>query len=402
MFLWGDQNRILQVIINLVSNSLKFTPEGKSVELRLRCLGEADLGTNGSLHRSNSSGNRQGSSNQPGASSAGSSSGTPGTTGPIGPVSPLDTALAINARPSPSKYPRLPTLERSCTPAAPKHAKTLLFEFEVEDSGPGIPLQLQERVFEPFVQGDVGLSKNYGGTGLGLSICSQLAKLMSGSIRLHSVEGKGSTFTVRIPLKFTKERADSMSSSILRHLESSPSSLDDPVAESIRHREACGRVHPAAPPAGSTAIIPSTLLPTADGPTPRGASEGALDPGSTPRLVGLSAPFFVPSPATSTVDLGVAALEHAVVEASKTGDRVRVLVAEDNKVNQEVVLRMLKLEDIYDVSLAKDGQEAYEMVKQSMTDGQRFDLIFMDVQVSPSDLSSSLSSTLTCQDRCLI
>ena len=43
---------------------------------------------------------------------------------------------------------------------------------------------------------------------------------------------------------------------------------------------------------------------------------------------------------------------------------------------------MLKLEDVYDVAVAKDGQEAYEKVKESMSKGRYFDLIFMDVQVS--------------------
>ncbi len=77
-----------------------------------------------------------------------------------------------------------------------------------------------------------------------------------------------------------------------------------------------------------------------------------------------------------------------------------MLVAEDNKVNQEVVLRMLKLEDIYgmllahrlvspakditDVTVAKDGQEAYELVKASMEERNYFNLIFMDVQVRPT------------------
>lgn len=42
---------------------------------------------------------------------------------------------------------------------------------------------------------------------------------------------------------------------------------------------------------------------------------------------------------------------------------------------------MLKLEDIYDVVVAKDGQEAYDMVKESMDRGQYFSLIFMDIQV---------------------
>lgn len=43
---------------------------------------------------------------------------------------------------------------------------------------------------------------------------------------------------------------------------------------------------------------------------------------------------------------------------------------------------MLKLEDIYDVVIAKDGQEAFDKVKESMSKGEFFDLIFMDVQVS--------------------
>lgn len=56
--------------------------------------------------------------------------------------------------------------ERPHTPPPPG-ARTLIFQFEVEDSGPGIPEQLKDRVFEPFVQGDLGLSKKFGGTGLG-------------------------------------------------------------------------------------------------------------------------------------------------------------------------------------------------------------------------------------------
>ncbi len=42
---------------------------------------------------------------------------------------------------------------------------------------------------------------------------------------------------------------------------------------------------------------------------------------------------------------------------------------------------MLKLEDVYDVVVAKDGQEAYDLVKQSMSKNEYFDLIFMDIQV---------------------
>ena len=111
----------------------------------------------------------------------------------------LDTALSINGM-EPKSIPYVNVRERSVSPP-PINARTLLFEFEVQDTGPGIPASQQRVVFEPFVQGDLGLSKKYGGTGLGLSICSQLANLMKGTIWLKSEEGVGSTFTMRIPLK---------------------------------------------------------------------------------------------------------------------------------------------------------------------------------------------------------
>ena len=81
-----------------------------------------------------------------------------------------------------------------------------MFEFEVQDTGPGIPEHMQQRVFEPFVQGDLGLSRKHGGTGLGLSICQQLAHLMGGSISIKSTVGVGSTFTMQIPLRYARDR----------------------------------------------------------------------------------------------------------------------------------------------------------------------------------------------------
>ena len=112
----------------------------------------------------------------------------------------MGTALQINSR-EPKYISESSFRERSLSPP-PINARTLLFEFEVKDTGPGIPPEQQKKVFEPFVQGDLGLSRKYGGTGLGLSICSQLASLMRGSISLNSEVGVGSAFTMRIPLKY--------------------------------------------------------------------------------------------------------------------------------------------------------------------------------------------------------
>lgn len=69
----------------------------------------------------------------------------------------------------------------------------------------------------------------------------------------------------------------------------------------------------------------------------------------------------------------------------KTGGKLRVLVADDNSVNIEVVRRLLNFEDIYDVTIAKDGQEAYDLVKANMDKNLRFDVIFMDIQMPNLD-----------------
>jgi two-component system sensor histidine kinase/response regulator len=67
-------------------------------------------------------------------------------------------------------------------------------EFEVRDTGIGIPRGLQEKVLEAFCQADASTTRRYGGTGLGLAIAAQLAEKMGGKLKLVSEPGIGSTF----------------------------------------------------------------------------------------------------------------------------------------------------------------------------------------------------------------
>ena len=84
------------------------------------------------------------------------------------------------------------------TVAARQEGESLVFL--VRDTGIGIPQDALESIFDEFRQVDGSITREYGGTGLGLSVSRQLARLLGGDIEVSSREGKGSTFTLRLPL----------------------------------------------------------------------------------------------------------------------------------------------------------------------------------------------------------
>ena len=90
---------------------------------------------------------------------------------------------------------RLP--DRSTTPGQPTNR--CILQFTVTDTGVGIPESLQQAIFQSFTQADGSLARRYGGTGLGLAICSQIVELMGGEISVESEVDHGSRFSLRIP-----------------------------------------------------------------------------------------------------------------------------------------------------------------------------------------------------------
>lgn len=355
MCLWGDQHRILQVMINLVSNSLKFTPKGGRVDCRIKCLGEVEAHGDVSRHSSTSRHAKSGNPRRRHGSASVTSSSTPQADGTRIPLQE-GTAVLINPVEPKVAPPVAPIRERSPSPP-PRSTKTYLFEFEVQDTGPGIAEHMQSKVFEPFVQGDLGLSRKFGGTGLGLSICQQLATLMGGSITLSSTVGVGTTFTMRIPLRYIRDRPPSVASS---------------VAPSIYKQISIDK-----PPSRDSS--PSPTKPAGDTkPT------GSLS--TKPRLVGLSQPFFAntdPSPASAKDDPISRAMDTTPTPKPPSDDKgLRILIADDNRINVQVLSGFLKRDlKIGELVIVTDGIQAVNTVKNSGA----FDLIMMDVQMPEMD-----------------
>ncbi|EGX49504.1 Histidine kinase [Orbilia oligospora] len=522
----GDLNRVLQVVINLLSNALKFTPEKGSVQLRIAMLKDTKglaLTTGDTPQKDmpllnipqtaiinpNTPANLALKAKKEAASLTIPSLTTPGE------VSNSSTTEAYFSENNKSKDDEDHSQEGRI-PLEDPRITVRWFEFSVIDTGPGIPSHMHTKIFEPFVQGDLGLSKKYGGTGLGLSICKQLAELMGGLIELKSFEGAGSSFTLRIPLRaggfptqphtgysrpgslattrytrnlppnlrprgdidnISTKTASTAFSSIsggqadatrlvgLSQPFFAPEVVEDEFTErrgsrniEKRHKEhspsppvlptipSYSETPPTPTPGDKTETVLSQRRPTLErtssspaiisprglegfssvsrkpsddrgkaqstplssigngsappiptpldqgGPKSATQKQGALPTKAPPSTVSPSKSVRmrkVPEAETGEASSGPAKKEkRSSKELKDLKDKrasIKVLVAEDNRVNIQVIKKMLKLEAVSDITLAEDGAVAVSRVKEALAVGKKFDIIFMDIQMPNMD-----------------
>jgi signal transduction histidine kinase/DNA-binding response OmpR family regulator len=296
--------------------------------------------------------------------------------------------------------------------------------FSVTDTGIGITPEQRQRLFQAFSQADSSTTREYGGTGLGLAISRQLVELMGGTIGVDTEVGAGSTFWFKIRFQTDPDAAavpfqhraglgdlrvlvvdDSEPSrkilaQLLGRMELQVEAVASGAEALAELREAVERQSPFALAIvdlempgmngielaraiksdallrGTRLVLLSSLIPSSrqGAASQAGIDEILIKPVREARLhecvaaaMGIAAPAAVPEPAAATTIVRF------------RGRQPRILVVEDNAVNQRVAARMLQKLGCH-ADVAGNGVEAIEAVLRL-----RYDLILMDCQMPEMD-----------------
>ncbi len=315
----------------------------------------------------------------------------------------------------------------------PEQTTDLVVRFSVRDSGIGIAPDRQRQIFNPFVQADTSTTRQYGGTGLGLTISTRLVTMMGGRIWLDSEVGKGSEFHFTLRLQQPMSEAQSDWSAALHTLQDTKVLVVDDnathrrilcdelerwrmrslAAESAVHAlEQLEQSLQAGDPVQLMLI--DMNMPEMDGlaliervrerpelastPIMMLTSSGQRDEAAQCRSLGVTSYVVKPVRMGELRDALVRAVTQSAPSQSATSAAapreqpatanvhvnvnvggLKILLAEDNAVNQLVMQRLLAKRG-HRVTIAATGKEAIEAVRAAA-----FDLVFMDIQMPELD-----------------
>jgi PAS domain S-box-containing protein len=346
----GDPLRLRQIIVNLVGNAIKFTERGEVV---------VDVGPE---------------------------------IGPIGPIGLIGPIRPMKGPPN------------------------VLLHFAVRDTGIGIPPEKQRLIFEAFAQADTSTTREYGGTGLGLTISQRLVEMMGGRIWVESEAGRGSTFhfTARFGVAGGGAAAgacepeslhdvsvlvvddNATNRQILQEMLTSwqlrPTVADSAAAalDLLRRAAEAGEPFPL--------VLLDAMMPGVDGftlaeqikehPDLAGAvllmlsSAGRPEDAARCRRIGVATYLTKPVKQSELLDAILTARHEAgapqrraLAPVAVGTRRLRVLLAEDNVVNQRLAIRLLEKAG-HAVTVVGNGREAVAAAGRAA-----FDVVLMDVQM---------------------
>ena len=302
----------------------------------------------------------------------------------------------------------------------------LQVRFAVQDTGVGIAYDRQAAIFDRFTQADGSTTRKYGGTGLGLTICKQLVEAMGGKIGLDSTPGVGSSFwfEINFPKQSTKKRStgpltlgpanllearvlivddNQINRVVLKKNVEALGSRVDAVTSGAKALEILRNAYRAGDP--YHVVLLDMQMPVMDGEQTARAikSDPAVKDvkiiiltsmgqrGDAVRLeaLGCSAYLLKPVKQQLLFDAIIAVLgheeekspslvtRHSIAEHKKQG--LRILLAEDNPINQKLAVVLLQKAG-YSVDAVENGAQALEKVQEN-----QYSVILMDVQMPEMD-----------------
>jgi CheY-like chemotaxis protein len=312
------------------------------------------------------------------------------------------------------------------TELAQKDDAQVTLKFSVRDTGIGMTEAQAARLFQPFAQADSSTTRKYGGTGLGLTISKRLTEMMSGEICVESEQGQGSTFSFTANFGLGKEKAkkrfkpspDLRGMKVLVVDDNATSrdifqemleSFSFEVTLAASAQEGLTELEKASESEPFELVIMDWKMPGMDGIEASRRIKSHKSLSKMPAIVmvtaygredvmqqadevGLEGFLLKPVSPSMLFDATMQAFGEAVPEISRITQRKEqeakileniqgacVLLVEDNEINQQVAREILEGAGL-NVTVANNGQEAVNMVKENY-----YDAVLMDVQMPVMD-----------------